>query len=122
MYIVIFLVALSCIELLILADRKKGIVASSGMAALITICLCLYFYFGQGSSYAREIQPLNLLFTNLIIAAVPTLLFLYFAYLSRNFEGAIVTHSMALAFSLVTSFGFPFFVLVTGCYTGLDCI
>jgi hypothetical protein len=122
LYLVIFIVAFASIEILYFADMRKGFVASVLTAIAIVIGLCGYFYFWESSSYARDIQPLNLLFTNFLIAVVPISLYLFFVVKSRNFEGQLVTHVMAFSFAVVTAIAFPFFALIVGCYTGLDCI
>lgn len=101
--------------------NKKSISFSIIVTFVVIALLCAYRFYFEGSGYAKETKLFKLLLVYFIHSFVPLTLTLALAWFSRDYKQTTI-HIIAIISALVQTALFPFFALITICYTGLDCV
>jgi hypothetical protein len=120
-FIIAFSVIFVGFQLNAFIQRKQGLLASIAFTSIVLVFLCVYAFFAESSSYARESQTIKLIFVNLIIFLLPSIVIVWLSWVSRRFK-PINFHIISIVAAVLLTAAFPFIALFTGCYTGLDCI
>ena len=118
---VIFLILVLVFEANIAFINKKGLSFSVKFTIVVIVFLCAYRFYFEGSDYAKETKLFTLLLVYFIHSFVPLTLTFALAWFTHDYKKTTI-HIIAIISSLIQTAIFPFFALMTVCFTGLDCL
>lgn len=120
-FIIAFSVLFIGFQLNAFIQRKRGLLVSIVFTSVVIVLLCIYAFFTESSSYARESQTIKLIVVNFIIFLIPSIVIVWLAWISRAVK-PMTLHIISIVVAILLTAAFPLIALYTSCYTGLDCI
>ena len=120
LFFIVFIVTFCWVELLYLALNRFGKVTAAGISVLGVIAGFFYSYFSV-AEYVRDNQADSLVAFSILAYLTPAVALYFIALFTKHFS-ASGRHVWAAVIGLTNCFAWPFFALVLGCYTQLDCI
>ncbi|GHB79772.1 hypothetical protein GCM10008107_31490 [Psychrosphaera saromensis] len=120
-FIIAFSVLFIGFQLNAFIQRKRGLLVSIVFTSVVIVLLCIYAFFTESSSYARESQTIKLIVVNFIIFLIPSVVIVWLAWISRAVK-PMTLHIISIVVAILLTAAFPLIALFTSCYTGLDCI
>lgn len=120
LFFIVFIVTFCWVELLYLALNRFGKVTTAGISVLGVIAGFFYSYLSV-AEYVRDNQAVSLLAFSIFAYLTPAVALYFIALFTKHFN-ASSRHVWAAGIGLINCFAWPFFALVLGCYTQLDCI
>ena len=120
-FIIAFSVIFVGFQLNAFIQRKRGLLTSIVFTSVVLVLLCVYAFFIESSSYARESQTIKLIVVNFIIFLIPSIVIVWLAWISRAVK-PMTLHIISIVVAILLTVAFPLIALFTSCYTGLDCI
>ena len=117
---IVFIVTFCWVELLYLALNRFGKVTTAGISALGIIAGFFYSYLSV-AEHVRDNQAASLVAFSIFAYLTPAVALYFIALFTKHFS-ASSRHVWAAGIGLINCFDWPFFTLVLGCYTQLDCI
>ncbi len=120
LFFTVFIVTFCWLEILYLALNRFGKVATVGISVLGVTAGFLYSYYGV-TDYTRETKAVPLVVFSILAYLIPAIV-LYFIVLFTKHFSVNSRHTWAVVIGFINCFVWPFFALVLGCYSELDCI